>query len=352
MYPRFYRRGFAIATIVILGFALLKLMEPFWSPLAWAAVLTFLCYPLHERLTRRLKGRAGASAGIITGLTPIFIIAPLSLLGLVFANQVGTLIGHLQGRSFIPYPTMLERLEGYPAIGPGFTWIRENISVSAEQVQGWLTQGAQTLLKSAAAMGGNVVLGVVGSLVAFFLTLFLLFFLLRDGRSMLGHLTQLIPMEKRRRTELMQYLGDVTRAVVYGSAMTALIQGALVGIGFALAGLPSPVVFGVLGGIAAFIPAAGTAVVLVPGVIALAVMGRWGATIFLVLWSVLVGFSDNFLRPLLASQQADISALAVFVGVIGGVAAFGFIGLIVGPVLLSLIVALLRFAEEEVTKRS
>lgn len=352
MYPRFYRRGFVIGTILVLGLALFKLMEPFWSPLAWAAVLAFLFHPLHERLTKRFRGSSSASAGLITGLTPIFVIAPLSLLGIVFARQVGALIEHLRGRSFIPYPALLERLEGYPVIGPAFTWIRENVSVSAEQIQDWLTQGVQSLLHSAATMGGGVVLGVVGSLVAFFLTLFLLFFLLCDGRSMLDHLTRLIPMEKRRRSELMRYLGDVTRAVVYGSAMTALIQGTLVGIGFALAGLPSPVVFGVLGGLAAFIPAAGTGVVLVPAVIALAIMGRWGAAIFLGAWSVLVGFSDNFLRPLLTAQRADVSALAVFVGVIGGVAAFGFIGLIVGPVLLSLIVALLRFAEEEIGKHS
>ena len=352
MYPRFYRRGFVIGTILILGLALLKLMDPFWSPLAWAAVLAFLFYPLHERLTKRFKGSASASAGLITGLTPIFVIAPLGLLGVVFAKQVSALIVYLRGRTFVPFPTILEKLEGYPVVGPAASWIRENVEVSAEQVRDWLTQGVQSLLHSAATMGGGVVLGVVGSLVAFFLTLFLLFFLLRDGPTMLDHLTRLVPMEKRRRTELMRYLGDVTRAVVYGTAMTALIQGALVGIGLAIAGLPSPVVFGVLGGLAAFIPAAGTGVVLIPAVIALAIMGRWGSAIFLGLWSVLVGFSDNFLRPLLAAQQADISPLAVFVGVIGGVAAFGFIGLIVGPVLLSLVVALLRFAEEEITKRS
>jgi predicted PurR-regulated permease PerM len=351
MYPRFYRRAFVIGTVVVLGYALLELLDTFWSPLAWAAVLAFLFHPLHERLTKRFKGRAGASAGLITGLTPIFVIAPLALLGIVFAKQVGALIEYLRGRSFMPYPTMLEKLEGYPVIGPAFSWIRENVTVSAEQIQGWLTQGVQSLLHSAATMGGGVVLGVVGSLVSFFLTLFLLFFLLRDGASMLNRLIALVPMEKRRRSQLANYLGDVTRAVVYGTAMTALIQGTLVGIGFAIAGLPSPVVFGVLGGLAAFIPAAGTGVVLVPAVIALAIMGRWGSAIFLGLWSLLVGFSDNFLRPLLAAQRADVSALAVFVGVIGGVTAFGFIGLIVGPVLLSLIVALLRFAEEELAKQ-
>jgi predicted PurR-regulated permease PerM len=138
----------------------------------------------------------------------------------------------------------------------------------------------------------------------------------------------------------------VVRAVIYGTVVTAVIQGTLVGIGFAIAGLPSPVVFGVLAAIAAFIPAAGTGVVLVPAVIYLAIAGRYGAALFLGIWSVIVGTSDNFLRPMLTARHAPVSTVAVFVGVIGGIAAFGFVGIVIGPVLLSLITELLRFAEE------
>ncbi len=107
-------------------------------------------------------------------------------------------------------------------------------------------------------------------------------------------------------------------------------------------------VFGVIAAVAAFIPAAGTGLVLVPALLYVAISGRWGAFTFLAIWSVIVGFSDNFLRPMLAAQRADVPTLAVFVGVIGGVAAFGFIGIVIGPVLLSLIVALLRFAGETI----
>jgi predicted PurR-regulated permease PerM len=138
--------------------------------------------------------------------------------------------------------------------------------------------------------------------------------------------------------------------VIFGHALTAIIQGTLVGIGFAIAGLPSPVVFGVLAGIAAFIPAAGTGLVLVPAVLFLAIAGRWGAAIFLAIWSVGVGFSDNFLRPYLTRQRAEVATLTVFVGVIGGVSAFGFIGSLIGPVVLALIVALLQFSEQQMAK--
>jgi predicted PurR-regulated permease PerM len=166
---------------------------------------------------------------------------------------------------------------------------------------------------------------------------------------MLAQLLRLVPMAHDRRDRLMAYLADVMGAVLYGHALTALIQGTLVGIGFAIAGLPAPLVFGVFAVIAAFIPAAGTGLVLVPAVLYLAFAGRWGATVFLGIWSVGVGVADNFLRPYLTQTRAEVATLTVFVGVIGGISAFGFIGSLIGPVLLALIVALLHFAEEQVT---
>jgi predicted PurR-regulated permease PerM len=351
MYSRFYRRCFLIGTVVVLGWVLLQFLEPFWAPLGWAAILAFLLYPLHRWLSKKLGGRVGYSAGILTGLTPFFIIAPLVSFGLVFAQQVALLIEYLRTRQVATsYPALLQSLENLPIVGRLLSWLGSDLSITVEQIQGWLVSGAQSALKAAAAVGGNVAIGVVGTLVGFFLMLFLLFFLLRDGERMLRHLMRLIPMAGARRVELQDYLSNVTRAVVFGHALTAVIQGTLVGIGFAIVGLPSPVVFGVFAGIAAFIPAAGTGFVLVPAVLYLAFSGQWLWTIFLGVWSVGVGFSDNILRPYLTRQRAQVSTLTVFVGVIGGVAAFGFLGSLIGPVVLALIVALLQFAEENVVK--
>jgi predicted PurR-regulated permease PerM len=342
----FYRQCFVIATIAILGIALLRILDPFWQALAWSALLAFMLYPAHMALTRRLKGRNGRSAGIITALTPFFVLAPLAAIGIIFARQVGNLVEYLRSLRIDSYAELAARAEQYPLVGPVARWIRENVAVTTEQVQGWLVDSAQTVLKSLAAAGGNVVLGFVGTLFGFFLMLFLLFFMLRDGREGFERLTVLVPLEGQRRSKLIAHLASVVRAVIYGTVVTAVIQGTLVGIGFAIAGLPSPVVFGVLAAIAAFIPAAGTGVVLVPAVIYLAIAGRYGAALFLGIWSVIVGTSDNFLRPMLTARHAPVSTVAVFVGVIGGIAAFGFVGIVIGPVLLSLITELLRFAEE------
>ena len=349
MYSAFYRRSFTIATVLILGYALLKMLAPFWGPLGWAAFLAFFLHPLHLRLTRKWGGRAGWSALFITVLTPFVLIAPLSALGLVFARQVGILIGYLRARSIPSFPTMRQDLDGYPLIGPLLRWVDADVSVTAAQVQEWLVNGAQSILRAAAGVGEQVALGVFGTLVGFALMVFLFFYLLRDGERIFSRLMDLVPLEPQRRRKLIQYLAEVTRAVVYGHSLTALAQGALVGIGFAIVHLPSPLVFGVLAALAALLPGAGTGFVLIPAVLYLAFDGRWGAALFLALWSVGIGLCDNLLRPYLTRQHAAVSTLTVFVGVIGGLVAFGLIGLVLGPVLLSLIVALLRFAREGLT---
>jgi hypothetical protein len=133
--------------------------------------------------------------------------------------------------------------------------------------------------------------------------------------------------------------------VVYGTGLTALAQGALVGIGFAIAQLPSPIVFGVLAAICALLPAGGAALVWAPGALWLFATGEWGWGVFMLVWGAIVSVSDNLIRPIAIRTHAEVSTLAVFVGVVGGVAAFGTIGVILGPVLLTLVVSLLGYID-------
>jgi predicted PurR-regulated permease PerM len=345
MHSDFYRRCFQIAIAALLGYALFRMLDPLLRTITWAVVLAFSLYPLHEWLTRKLRGRAALSASIITALTPFLVVAPLAVLGVAFAGQVTRLIGFVRGHPSVSFNDVVGRVEAYPMIGPAIGWVRDNVPVSFEQVQGWLTNSVEALLKSLASMGGGVALGVVGALVSFFLMLFMLFYFLSDGRAMLDALTRLIPVERGRRAQLLKYLGDVTRAVVFGSVATALIQGVIIGIGFAIARLPSPLVFGVLGAVMAFLPG-GSGVVMVPAILYVGLTGRWGAAIFLACWTALLWIVENVLRLVLTRHHAQVSTLAIFLGAIGGAAAFGILGLLVGPVLLSFAVALVRFATE------
>jgi predicted PurR-regulated permease PerM len=141
-------------------------------------------------------------------------------------------------------------------------------------------------------------------------------------------------------------LSGITRAIVFGTSMTALVQGVVLGLGFSIASLPSPVVFGVLGALIAMLPVGGTAAVWIPATLWLFFDGRWGYGIFMVVWGIMLSVLDNVLKPLLISGRAPISTLVVFLGVLGGIDAFGAIGIVAGPVILSLVLALVEFAEE------
>jgi predicted PurR-regulated permease PerM len=133
--------------------------------------------------------------------------------------------------------------------------------------------------------------------------------------------------------------------------LTALAQGALVGIGFAIAGVPSAVVFGVLAAVLALLPVGGSALVWAPAVVFLAATSQWSGAIFMLIWGMGVSISDNLMRPLLISSRAPVSVLTVFIGVIGGISAFGMIGVIIGPVLLTVIAALLRYLDETLSRQ-
>jgi predicted PurR-regulated permease PerM len=346
-----YRKDFVIVVVALSALALYWMLAPFWGALAWGVCLAFLLAPVHRWLARKLNGRIGLSAGIITLLVPVLLAGPLVSLVVAFWDQVADLITHLQEQPLRFNASLLTQLERYPVIGRLAEWLRQNLTATTEQLQGWLVSAAQTPLNSLAATGGNFLLGAMSTVVDFFVMLFLLFFLLRDGRHMLGRTVRLVPMEPQRRGELLKLVGDTTRAVAYGTVLTALAQGGLVGIGFAIVGLPSAIVFGVLAAFLALLPMGGAALVWVPGIAFLAFTSHWVAAIFLAIWGLGVSVSDNLMRPLLISRQAPVSTLAVFVGVIGGVLAFGIIGVIIGPVLLTVMAALLQFVDETLARQ-
>jgi predicted PurR-regulated permease PerM len=341
----FYPRIFALVVAAVLGYALVLIFAPFIRPLAWAAFLAFLLYPLNLRLRRRLSGK-GLAAGVLTLLAPITILLPLSALSIDFVAQISALMQRLQKSAAELDIKSLSDLQQFPWIARANVWLAAHTGISAEQVQSWLVSGTREALTRAASLGGGFFLGALGSLFGFAIMLFLLFFFLRDGEVMLARARRLIPLAEERKERLFRQLSGVTRAIVIGTSVTALLQGLFIGIGFSIAGLPSPVVFGVLAALLSMLPVGGSAFVWGPAVIWLFFDGRWGYGIFMLAWGILLSGLDNVLRPILISGRAKISALAVFIGVLGGIPAFGAIGVIAGPVVLSLALALIEFAEE------
>ena len=344
---RLYVRLGGLLLLAVLCYIVWRIVTPLWQPLLWAVLLGALLAPLNLRLTRRLGGRAQLASSITTLLTVLLFILPVLAAGATVATQAAQLLRRIERR--VPELSMGTEIDlsRVPWLDSSLAWLDANTSVSLAQLQGWFTEGLQRLLQVLMKSGGSAVMSALGTAVSFVVMLFVLFFVLRDGPGLARQVVRMLPIEQRRRALLWQHLSDVTRAVFLGIGVTALAQGVLLGIGFWIAGLPSPLVFGVLGVILALIPMVGPALLWVPGAALLAIQGHHGHAIFLALWgAVVVSLVDNLLRPLLISGRAEVPTLAVFVGVMGGLAAFGFIGLFVGPIVLGLLVALFRFEAE------
>lgn len=340
----FYARTFALITIFILGYLMYWILLPFFAALAWSLFVAFLVYPLHAWLTRKLHGRKNISVALITLLTLLVIVGPLAALGAAFGLQAADLLAFIR-RYAAEHPEFSD-LTAVPVLGNALIWVQSVLGISLAQIQTWVQEGAGTVLQPLAALGGKLFIGALGTVLDFVLMMFLLFFMIRDRQEMLDTLSALIPLSSNYKARLFKHLGSVTRAIVYGSGVTALVQGALVSIGFAIVGLPSPIVFGVLATLFALVPMAGTPVIWMPAVIVLAVQQRWVAAGFLFIWGVVITTIDNVLRPWLVAGRAQVSALTVFIGVLGGASAFGAMGFFLGPLVLALVIALIRFTLE------
>ena len=341
----FYPRVFATVTAVALGLAVLRILESFVGPLLWAALLAFMLFPLHERLTTILKGRRSAAAALLTVAAVLVVAVPAVVLGVMFGTQGSALVARIAAGAVqhrLQDPGALARLADSLAQQVG-SWV----PIPVDQVRDSLISATQQLVQSVLSVSGSLFASFLSLIVAIVVALFLHFFFLRDGEQMVTRAMALVPLDDRRKAQLLSHLADVTRAVVLGSLVTSLVQGALVGIGFALAGVPSPIVFGVLSVGAALIPVVGTALVWVPAAAWAGVSGHWGMAVFLTFWGgAVVPSADHVVRPLFISSRAKISTLPVFIGLLGGIVAFGAIGIFVGPVVIALVLALLEFAEE------
>jgi predicted PurR-regulated permease PerM len=265
----------------------------------------------------------------------------------LFVRQAGDLLGRVSSiatRYQVQRPQDLFRIPMFDQIA---RWFDERTPLSSADVQQYGVNAARSALEFALAHMKGLVLGVVAILGSLLLMLFVLYFFFRDGDRIAGEFLAAVPAPADRKEKLVEYISQVTRAVVYGSLVTAIVQGALVGIAFAVCGLPSPAVFGVIASIASLLPVGGTALVWIPGAIVLASDSRWGWAIALALWGILVvGTIDNILRPALISGRAQISTLPVFFGVLGGIAAFGPVGMFLGPIVIALALALLAYSRD------
>ncbi len=318
--------------VILAGYLTYLVLGPFIVPLTWAAVFAVLFHDIYAGLARR-TGPNRASL-IVTLLVGSLIVAPGVFLLSVVASEAPGVATYIQQASFTE-PKQVERI---------WTGIRARSPVALpDEPTELVREGVQRTLSFLAPRAGAVladVLATLGSLVAM---LFALYFVLRDGDALSRELRDLLPVPPHEAEQLLGETRDLIIASVGAGLVVAAAQGAIGGVAFWALGVPSPIVWAVVIAFASLIPVVGAVVVWLPTALWFLFSGDITRAVVLIAVGVIgIGLVDNVLRPLLLSGRSSVNGLVVFFGLLGGVAAFGFIGLVLGPIVLVVTGRLLR----------
>jgi len=325
----------ALGGLLSLAFMVVR---PFLASIAWAGVLAYASWPVAERIRLWCKGRDTLAASLTTLLAALTLILPLLWFIWLAQQELSNVYPALQ--SFLANPPPVpEHLLGLPWMGD---WLVQQQASLAAHPQG-LTVAIKTWLAAHSNDLATLAGGVGKNLVKLIFVVVILFFFYRDGARILRELRHVL--ERFIGAQVRDYLyaaGTTTRAVVYGVLLTALVQSVVAGLGYWVAGLPSPVIFGVITFVLALIPF-GTPLAWGAAGLVLFMQGETAAAIGVWLWGVVVVSQlDNFLRPIFISSVSPIPFLFVLFGVLGGLLAFGLVGLFLGPIILAIIWAVWR----------
>jgi predicted PurR-regulated permease PerM len=332
-------RIIGLIALGFLGIGCFLVLRPFVSALLWALILAYTTWPAFKFLREKTRLPAGWAALLMVLLEFLLIGLPIVFAAPTRLEDIEGLRGALERLISTGVPGVTGFLAGLPFVGP---YLAEWLGAMDDAIAG-LFALIQPYAATLAQMALSVLLAVLSGIAELLLAIFLAFFFYRDGPAMAAHAqTLLAKLAGQRGRHLVELTGNVTRGVVYGLLGTAVAQGVMTAFGLWIAGVPQPVLLGVVTGIISILPV-GAPLVWIPATIWLFVQGEWGWGIFMGIYGA-AGISsvDNVIRPWLISRGADLPLLLTLLGAIGGVLAFGFLGLFLGPVLLAIGYSLLK----------
>ncbi len=330
-----FRTAFVLLLVIAMSAAFLAVVWPFLIPLLLGALLAGLGGPLYRWVARRLGGRQSLAAALTLVILFILIVGPLSaFVGVVVRQALGVsndaipwVQQHLGAASaFDAHDWLVTRFPAAAPYVPEQEQIADNAARLAKSAGGFLVAGATQLTAGTATF-----------LLNLFVMLYAMFYFLRDGRVILEKILYYTPLNHADEETLLERLSSITRATIKGTLVIGIIQGTLAGIGFWVAGLEGAAFWGTIMTVLSVVPGIGAALVWVPAVIYLFIIGHTLAATVLLIWcAAVVGTVDNLLRPVLVGKDAKMPDLLILIGTLGGLFLFGPIGFIIGPLICGL----------------
>jgi predicted PurR-regulated permease PerM len=321
--PKLLTLAVGIVTALVL-MACLALLAPFLSAVTWSVALAVVLHPVYHRLAPQRFPSVSAATGVL--VVSLFIIGPAILLGIYLTSQARA------GLQFIQRENAVEQWRGmlqqHPKISGWLQWIQDQVDL-----QGQLQGAAESLGKMLPAFLGGSLWVVVQLLIM----LFLLFYFLRDRHSILKWLHDNSPFSNKETNLILYRVRDCFQATVVGNVLTSLLQGTLGGLMMWFLGLPFPILWGAVMALFSLVPTLGAPVVWLPAALMLAAQGDWGKALILTGWgAAVIGTIDNLLYPILVGRKMTVHTVPIFLSYLGGIVLFGFTGLILGPLIVTI----------------
>ena len=330
-----FRTAFVLILVLAVTVLFVAVTWPFLKPLLLGAMLAGLCRPLYSWVRRLVRGRRSLAATLTLLILFVLVAGPISaFVGVVVAQAIHVsdqaipwVQQHFGAAStFNAHDWLVQRFPPLAPYVPEQAQILESMGRAAKAVGSFLVVGA-----------GQLTTGTAGFLLDLFVMLYAMFFFFRDGPRIIERIFYYMPLSNRDEELLLERLTSVTRATIKGTLVIGIIQGALAGLGFWVAGIDGAAFWGTIMAVLSVVPGIGAALIWVPAVIYLFISGQTLTATLLLAWcAAVVGTIDNILRPALVGKDAKMPDLLILIGTLGGLFLFGPIGFIVGPIVCGL----------------
>ena len=332
---RFYSVMFLVI-LALLGYLSYQIISPFLVPIAWAVVFSIVFYPVYAFISRYIKVKSIASS-ITVFLVVVVIIGPIIYTSFVLVSElrkIGEYTSAAEGSEFIR--NLFYKIKSSSQYASISSLVGEQNMPTVEQLIASLANFGKSLAERLSVKVTNLL--SVG--IDFLFMTFTIFFLFRDGPGFLNKVRDYMPFSEEQKSRLAKQVKDMVASTVYGGVTVAIIQGFLGGLAFYVIGFTSPVLWGIVMSIVSFIPLLGTLGVWGPAAIYLLIRGEYLTGIGLIIYGTfIIGLVDNFLRPLLIGSRTKMPTIIIFFSVLGGIEAFGIIGLIMGPLIMAVFIS-------------
>ena len=321
--------GFLLVLTAITLYLCWLMALPFFAALTWSIAMALIARPLHLWLKRRITNKNFAALLSVILVTMTIIVPGILLVDQAVAEAMD---GVRALQSFIESAGWKQALDHHPWLRHTAGWLEANLD---------LTSSISSLAKTVSSKAPKLIAASLRSIVVLAISLFTLFYFFRDGDRIVARLVVLLPMPRAEIELLLTGISDAIRATVYGRFTVAAVQGMLGGLMFWALGIGAPLLWGMMMILLSLVPVLGAFVIWAPAAVVLVLKGTWIKALILAVWGTgVIGLIDNFLYPLLVGDRLRVHSLLVFFSVIGGIAAFGATGIILGPVILSVAIAL------------